>query len=131
MTELKAQAKERGLKGYSKLRKADLEKLIAGASKSKPAPKSKTKESAPKDDTKQYEFDFYYTGSGSQMNQFVNDVIDLKSNKTNRKVGIKSVRSKTQKFLNDKKKKGEKVSIQMVKKFLDDTYPSSQYYEDM
>tara|TARA_R100000353_G_scaffold19770_4_gene18132 strand:- start:147 stop:866 length:720 start_codon:yes stop_codon:yes gene_type:complete len=33
--ELKIQAKKRGLKGYSKMKKADLEKLLAGADKAK------------------------------------------------------------------------------------------------
>ena len=36
VSELKAQAKQRGLKGYSTMKKADLEKLLSGASAPKP-----------------------------------------------------------------------------------------------
>ena len=89
------------------------------------------KEVPKKAEPKQYNFGFYYLQSGSQMNAFINDVINLKKNKTNRKVGIRSVRSQLTKFLNDKKKKKEKVTQEMVKKFLDETYPDNQYYEDL
>ena len=41
--ELKIEAKSLGLKGYSKLKKADLMKLIDGEDKPKPKPKAKPK----------------------------------------------------------------------------------------
>jgi len=45
--ELKKQAKERGLRGYSKMKKADLEKLLSGADKAKKAA-SESKKPKPK-----------------------------------------------------------------------------------
>lgn len=45
--ELKKQAKERGLRGYSKLKKAELEKLLSGADKAKKAA-SESKKPKPK-----------------------------------------------------------------------------------
>lgn len=47
VTELKAQAKERGLKGYSKMKKADLEKLLSGADKAKKVAKKVNKSKPP------------------------------------------------------------------------------------
>ena len=46
--ELKIEAKSLGLKGYSKLKKADLMKLIDGEDKPKPKPKAKKEEPKPK-----------------------------------------------------------------------------------
>lgn len=45
--ELRTQAKERGLRGYSKMKKADLEKLLAGADKAKEVAKKSKPASKP------------------------------------------------------------------------------------
>lgn len=46
--ELQIEAKSLGLKGYSKLKKADLMKLVDGEDKPKPKPKAKKEEPKPK-----------------------------------------------------------------------------------
>ena len=100
----------------------------------KPAPKKMTAkaDAQPKKTIKftrkpkkdEYDFDKIYT----RLNTFINDTIDLKSIKTNRKVGIRSVRSKLQSFLNKQKKENKKVSDSEIKKFLNQQYPDSDYY---
>jgi len=69
-------------------------------------------------------FDYYYTGAGN-LNQFINDIIDLKSEKTNRKVGFKSVRARFKKLI----KTNPNPTNKEVKEFYDKEYPMADYYE--
>jgi hypothetical protein len=142
---LRKEISKTNIKGYSKLKKAELITLMVKhkdrfthikmadnkkvpakpVDPPKPKPKSPAKpKKAPLD--KQYKANYWYSSGGK--NEFLNDMMDSKSHKTGRKVGYKRVINKLQTYLNKQKRAGKSVSGDDVVTYLLSAYPENEYY---
>jgi len=112
MPDMKAIQKKVAEKAKKKLKFKVVKKLPEKAAPAKKAP-AKT-------------FDDFYTGAGTDLNQFINDIIDLRSEKTNRKVGVRGAKARFKKLI----KKNPNPTKKEIMEFYKKEYPDNDYYQD-
>jgi len=148
---LKKEISKTNIKGYSKMKKAEIVNLMLKhkerfshikhakgeapkPKKDSPKPKKdepKPKKAEPKPKPKapsneQYDINYWY----SKENMFMNDVMDMRSHKNNRKIGHKRVSNKLDSYLIKQKKAGKSVSGKDVRAYLNSAFPDGEYYLD-